>query len=287
MNSGSSWPEQLDLDDPLRLVECPAGPPPTGLRPLPPGGELHPDQPVRPAPGVHWADCDGELVALDLNTDRFVALGPYASTVATAALTSTAPPPADPQDRAVLDSLAERGLLVSGNGPVVVPATATRPGGVATYTPRPRAGLTEAAHVVPPGPALLATATRHLRECDRQARSGGLLGLTVRLRRDLATAPSRRRPFADPYRLVQAQLTVRRLLPQALHPMAPAAALARHAWQAGLPAVFVIGVQKFPFHTRAYVECDGRVLDDAQELREVLAPVVVLGPPAVPMMGCP
>ncbi|MBO4207485.1 hypothetical protein, partial [Micromonospora echinofusca] len=119
MNSGSSWPGQFDLDDPLHLVECPAGPPPTGLRPVPPGRELHPDQPVRPAPGVHWADCDGELVALDLNTDRFVALGRYASTVVTAALASPAPPPAHPQARAVLDSLAARGLLVSATGPAV------------------------------------------------------------------------------------------------------------------------------------------------------------------------
>ncbi|MBO4209067.1 lasso peptide biosynthesis protein, partial [Micromonospora echinofusca] len=141
--------------------------------------------------------------------------------------------------------------------------------------------------VVPPGPTLLLTAARHLRDCDRSARHGGLLGLTVRLRRDLAAIPSRRRPFADPHRLVQAQLTVRRLLPQAPHPMAPAAALARHAWRVGLPAVLVVGVQKFPFHCRAYVECAGRVLDDAPELRDALAPVLVLGPPTVPLTESP
>lgn len=80
--------------------------------------------------------------------------------------------------------------------------------------------------------------------------------------------------------LARAHLAVRRLAPKPSSPLSAAAALARHAWRAGLPATIVVGVQKYPFHTRVFVESHGMVLDDAQEVHEALAPILVIGPEA-------
>jgi hypothetical protein len=49
----------------------------------------------------------------------------------------------------------------------------------------------------------------------------------------------------------------------------------------------VLGVQKFPFYAWAFVEVDGAVIDDDRELGEVLAPILVIGPPGRQAPGGP
>ncbi|WP_407566940.1 lasso peptide biosynthesis protein [Polymorphospora sp. A560] len=126
-----------------------------------------------------------------------------------------------------------------------------------------------------PGLPLLLAARSHLLTCERELRRDGLSAL-------LADRPAERpaRPDDLPVaaRLVRAHLAVRRLWSRPQHPMAAPAALARHAWRVGLPVRLVVGVQKHPLHSRAFVELRGTVLDDDPELAEALAPILVVGP---------
>ncbi|MEV7229586.1 lasso peptide biosynthesis protein [Polymorphospora sp. NPDC051019] len=272
MGSGPLRQDDLELDGPLLLVECPVGPAParTPSAPDPHDGSL----PASSAPGVHWADYDGDLIALDLRTDRFVALGAYASAVVSATLGTPAAP--GPRDGEVLAALARRGLLTGGPaaGPWS-PARPARPGGVTTNAPRPLAGVARTAPAARPGLPLLLAARSHLLTCERELRRDGLSAL-------LADRPAERpaRPDDLPVaaRLVRAHLAVRRLWSRPQHPMAAPAALARHAWRVGLPVRLVVGVQKHPLHSRAFVELRGTVLDDDPELAGALAPILVVGP---------
>ncbi|BCJ65796.1 lasso peptide biosynthesis protein [Polymorphospora rubra] len=275
MGSGQLRHDDLELDGPLHLVECPVGPTPARKPPAPdPAGG---SGPPRSAPGVHWAEYDGDLIALDLRTDRFVALGTHASAVVSATLGGARDPRDDPADRAILDGLTDRGLLTRA-GPAAAPwapARPARPGGVTTNTPRPLAGAARTAADARPSPPLLLAARSHLRACERELRQDGLSAL---LADRPATRPARPADLTTAARLVRAHLAVRRLWSRPLHPATAPAALARHAWRVGLPVRFVVGVQKHPFHPRAFVELHGTVLDDDPELAEALAPILVVGP---------
>lgn len=228
------------------------------------------------APDVHWASVGDELVALDLRSDRFLALDDIASRVVFDAFTTGAAPPS-PRDREILDALFAEGLLVTAGTPDSdwAPARQSRPEGVSAYGPQPLAGL-NTSEAPRPTPAIVAAAATQLAACEVELRRTGI-----------AVSPRHSRPREEPGpdpaallragTLVKAHLMIRRIAPRPVDPLAAAAALARHAWQAGLPANLVVGVQKYPFHTRVFVELHGCVLDDAQELVEALAPILVIG----------
>ncbi|WP_242910546.1 lasso peptide biosynthesis protein [Actinomadura terrae] len=259
-------------------VECPAGlnPVPRSAPPDPADGTA-----LRSAPDVHWAWWDDELVALDLASDRFVALDSAASGAVSEALTSEAPP-SSPSARRILDGLCARGLLVTAasTDPGWEPVRPTRPGGVSSFAPQPLKGLSTHS-APPPTPATLALAARLLADSEGRLRRHGLLTPPRDARR-----PRLPEQAGDPgsdelvraRTLVRAHLVVRGLLARPSNPLSAAAALARHAWRMGLPAHLVLGVQKYPFHTRVFVELHRVVLDDAQEVVDALAPILVIGP---------
>jgi Transglutaminase-like superfamily len=245
--------------EPREPIDCgPASPYPRPTRPASPLSEV-----------VHWASWESELIALDLRSDRYVALGPLASRAAARALVGGEV--AGLEDEALLAPLVERGLLR----------------GVAPVAGGPSAGATapaEPAVRVRPPATLVAGALLLVRSCDRTLRRRGLGALLERLRREASRAGDRpaggERRADTALRLAAAHARARLFTTASWHALPAAAALGLHAWRRGLPARVVLGVQRYPFRTRAWVELEGRPLGDGPDPGERMQPIFVVEPPA-------
>jgi hypothetical protein len=62
-----------------------------------------------------------------------------------------------------------------------------------------------------------------------------------------------------------------RCLPQAV-------AAARLLRRRGYPVTLVVAVRRFPFAAHAWVECNGEVLTDRQDIKREFVPIVISGP---------
>lgn len=249
--------DELDLE-PSGPIDCGPASPCERPRPAPPST----------APMVHWASWEGELVALDLRRDRYLALGPGASRAASRALRGEE---LANEDETLLRPLSDQGLLVAG----VRPAEAARGGGVSVPAWRPWESELAAAGVRPPV-AWVARALLLIRAADRTLRRQGLGALVERLRQEADRTAGDGGTDEDALRLVAAHARARLVWGRAWEALPAAAALGLHAWRLGLPARVVLGVQKYPFHARAWVEHAGLALADAPEVRERLAPILVV-----------
>jgi hypothetical protein len=245
---------------------------------VPAAGPWPPGAYVRLAAGVRLAVASGEVVALDLRRDRYFGLGPEASRavydLATLQSRLDGPPAAlQPVVRACLLVPVDR---APGTFRIAEPR---EPGGVRT-----RSLLSDDDDAPPP--ATMGSATRTLMarklilSCDRLLNARGLAALFRRLR--AAADGTRWSPPtpADRGRLKSLVLVHERawLLTGRPRPeqrsQTTAAALALHAWRAGLPARVVLGVQKYPFYARMWVESHGEVVGGAADLSDRLAPLL-------------
>ncbi|MGI8666655.1 MAG: hypothetical protein ACR2N4_11585 [Jatrophihabitans sp.] len=269
-------PEQADREHCLdaALVDCGPASPAAGAPRRPgrswPAGQRY----LRPAAGVRLADVAGEVVVLDLASDRYLALGPFASTVLLDLL-GAARPCQDGAEQAALEPAVLAGLLDCADlpgEPIQLPSCA-EPGGLSSRA-RATGAPTRAARL-----ATLPRAVATIRGCDRVLRTGGLAGLLDRLRA-AAHAPIRRPAVGGPARLAELAASHQRAWQWAGRPHrfdTAAAALALDAWRAGLGTQVVLGVQKYPFHAQLYVRAAGGVVGGPAELATRLAPLLAVG----------
>jgi hypothetical protein len=221
------------------------------------------------------------VVALDLRRDRYFGLGPEASRTLCQLVETRRPGPDGAPGP--LDPALRAGLVVMVDRP---PAAFRIPGPREPGGVRTRSLLADTDDAPPPATvastARVLAARRLILSCDRLLRTRGLAVLFARLR----AAADRTRPSppapADRDRLEslaavhgRAWLLTGRPRP-AQRSQAAAAALALHAWRAGLPARVVLGVQKYPFYARMWVECHGEVVGGAADLTYRLAPLLAV-----------
>jgi hypothetical protein len=81
--------------------------------------------------------------------------------------------------------------------------------------------------------------------------------------------------------LLYAVEKARRWYPRKVDCLVGSGALLLLALSAGLNCALVIGVQKFPFYAHAWVEHQGRVVNDSSEVQQRLAPILVVSPGTV------
>lgn len=232
-----------------------------------------------PGPHVHFAVYDGEVVALDTRTDRYFGVGLLASRAVMWALApDSSPRPADAD--AILAPLVDRGFLVPAERGAA-PLHLSEPpvgGGLScrAWHPDQSVYLNSADG---PGMHDVVAAYARLRQADRVLRRDGMAALLRVLRRHCPADPCETACLpgsAGPGRLMRAHISARMIYPHRIECLPCSAALALDAWHRGLPARFVIGVQKYPFHAHAWVELGGVVVNDAQEVRERLASIVTI-----------
>lgn len=238
---------------------------------------LGPGARLAPARGVHLAADLGEVVVLDVSRDEYSALGPGVSAAVRWAL-NPADVPEPPNAAALLEPLVTGGLLVpapAGVAGVTVPEPA-EPGGVAGYWWAPQESWAARSGVrAGTGQTLRALST--IVRADRALRRRRLAGVLAWLRGRRGTF---RADAAGPgsavvaAALVDAHIRARMLYPREIQCLAGSAALAAHAWAAGIAVRFVIGVQKYPFVAHAWVEFDREVLNDRHDIARRLAAIV-------------
>jgi hypothetical protein len=238
---------------------------------------LGPGSRLAPARGVRLAADLGEVVVLDVFRDEYSALGPGVSAAVRWAL-NPADVPEPPNAVALVEPLVKNGLLglaPVGTAGITLPEPA-EPGGVASYRWTPH--LSWAARSgVRASTGQTARALAAIIRADRALRRGRLAGVLAWLRgrraacRTGATGPGSAVVAAE---LVDAHIRARMLYPREIQCLAGSAALTAHAWTAGIPVRFVIGVQKYPFVAHAWVEFDSQVLNDRHDVARRLAPIV-------------
>jgi hypothetical protein len=231
------------------------------------------------------------VVALDLRRDRYLTLGPAASHAVRAVLAAE-PDPADVA-RDALEPVLRAGLLApAGRSPAPLHLPQPRePGGVLSRSatpPQDRAG--------PAGGAIgVIRARRLIVGCDRLARNRGLAVLLARLRAAASEAQGADQNRADRGRADQNRVERDRVERDRVERLAAshdrawllvgaprrsevaAAALALDAWRSGLAVRVRLGVQKYPFHARMWVEYAGDPIAAPADLAQRLAPLVTIG----------
>jgi hypothetical protein len=219
---------------------------------------------LRPAPGVLMAWASGGVVVLDLRRDRYLTLGPSASHAVRTVFADERPEPA------ALEPVLRAGLLTpSTTSPAPLRlAEPAEPGGVRSRAVTPGHGPSG-------GPIRVMRARRLIVDCDRLARTRGLAALLARLRAAAIPAAKADRAYAE--RLAASHDRAWLLVGAPRRSEVAVAALALDAWRAGLAVRVRLGVQRYPFHERMWVECAGRPVAAPADLGERLAPLVTIG----------
>jgi hypothetical protein len=233
---------------------------------------------LRLADGVRLAVVSGEVVALDLRTDRYFAFGPAASAELQEIVAAGAMLPAPGKYPPSLAAAVRSGLLVSAEqppAPLALPGARTA-GGVRS---RSRLAYTDGATRGRVEPGALVRARRLIRHFDRMLGTHGLATLLDVLqehadaaRRELPETPARRRLMS----LATAHENAWLLVGRTRRSVTAAAALAVHAWRHSVPARVVLGVQKYPFYAHMWVEGGGALAGAADDVVDRLAPLLVV-----------
>ena len=221
-----------------------------------------------------------EIVLLDLATDKYYGLDSEASRILENALRGTLPSSSH-SGRATetLSWLRSRGLVepfeaVDGLEPRTVISIATEPGGLSTIDlPRNKLRGT-----VCSGFTLLVQALLTLARVDLLA-SRQSVGRVVQAIDLAQRTPSDHRMSSTQQdemvsRIMDAVGRAILLYPRRLDCLVRAGALTLVLVKNGIDAVFVIGVQKYPFFAHAWVEYRESVLGDSEEVRRRLAPLI-------------
>ncbi|WP_317495783.1 lasso peptide biosynthesis B2 protein [Haloechinothrix sp. LS1_15] len=231
---------------------------------------------VVPGPGVYLAADGGELIALDVKRDRYLALDSRASRVDWMALRGDVAH-LSPQQQLMLDALLRQRLLMRApmtTGGFCLPVPHD-PRGVSSYSWLPYRSRVARSGV---SPGLLGVVRSvwfvHCAETVRQRLGiAGLLSWLVE-RRAGCSRQERRLHEQRVAAVVRGHLWARSLYPRQVQCLSGSAGLAAHLWRLGIAAEFVIGVQKYPFVAHAWVEVNGEVINDRAEVSDGLARLV-------------
>jgi len=230
--------------------------------------------------GLFAAWSTGELVLLDTHQDRYIGLDAIASRVLATALGYRPSAPGDAHgDMRHEDTLRLMRWFLSND--FVRASGATKS---AIASPREEGGLsvcewqpTHGELTAPGTGTLMLTAWLTLLEVVIRLRYSDFHSFLQWLRRSRRCRTPLLRQEAVPGELNYAHLNARCWFPVRCNCLTSSAALAVHAWRKGIPVTFCIGVQKFPFYAHAWAENGNRVLNDAQQVRDRLAPIVTIG----------
>lgn len=221
----------------------------------------------------------GGVVALDLRRDRYLVLGPALSRAVSSVVgaTGSAGQGPDGATRAALEPVLRAGLLAPSGRPAA-PAPfrlpeAREPGGVMTRS----AMVYQDRAVTAGGPVRVVLARRLIVGCHRLARDHGLAALLARLEAAALGTPAREGSRAQAERLAASHDRAWLLVRQSRRSEVAAAALALDAWRSGIAVRVRLGVQRYPFHARMWVECEGRPVAAPADLGDRLAPLVTVG----------
>lgn len=217
------------------------------------------------APGISFVEQDGERIFLDLNRDRYFALGPSADSAFTA-LTHGKP---DEHQKARLLGLVDRHILVDlpfGDNP--------RP------CRQPRllgSALDRADMTIPPRRQILVAAVSIMR-AKRRLRAHTLTSNVERLRAlKSVSAADMRPPRAGECEMIAAAFAAAGRWIATLDQCLPLSfAIARTCLKAGLDAQLAIGIKLRPFEAHAWVSIDGIVISDRLDNVRPFAAVLVL-----------
>lgn len=231
---------------------------------------------VAPGPGMYLAADRGELIALDVKRDRYLALDTRASHVARTALRGDVAHLSQEQ-QLILNALLRQGLLVrtpTVNAEFCLPVPRD-PRGVSSYSWMPYRSRTAQLGVTPKMlDVVRSVRILHLAETIRKRL--GIAGLLAWLVERRAGRPRRTRRAHEQAvaAVVRAHLWARSLYPFQVHCLSGSAGLVTHLWHLGIIAEFVIGVQKYPFIAHAWVEVNCEVINDRAEVSNRLARIV-------------
>lgn len=213
---------------------------------------------------VHWCDCGGRAVFLDLKADRYFCL-PRESNAAFLRVAHDAPQPGDCER---LDALVRRGLLIAGDAGTGIqsPASVELPQGDFLSDRNVRSSLASA-----------------LRAISSEVRTAWLLRRrpfhdvidTVR-----RSSPSNRLANGDQHRSLQSIVTAAALTAFFLrsHDRCLVRGLALHSScrKSGLGTKMVLGVIAHPFTAHCWVQLGNVVLVGGYEQARLYTPILVL-----------
>lgn len=203
------------------------------------------------APGISFVEKDGERVFLDLERDRYFALGEAADSAFTA-LTHGKP---DRLQNIRLQKLVEDRILVDlpyGDNP----RPCRQPAVNASALDAPTPARASPFHVLLASCAI-ANAKRRLRSRSLAWNVGRLEHLKT------STAPDVRQPRAGEREAIAAAFRAAgRMIATLDECLALSLAMARHCLSRGLDAQFSIGVKLRPFEAHAWVSVEGMVVSD-------------------------
>ncbi|MEO8454065.1 MAG: lasso peptide biosynthesis B2 protein [Sphingomicrobium sp.] len=212
---------------------------------------------------LHWCDCDGRAVFLDVQADRYFCL-PQTANDAFRRLAAGA---TQPEDIERLHALAASGMLIEAGAGVAVPPPPRidPPTGDFVEDPKPRAGLLSIARA-------LASELR-----------GASLLRTKRFHAVIAAAQSRgqrRESTVEPGRLVQEIVSASAALSVVTrsHDRCLVRALAVHSVcrRSGIRTKLVFGVVAHPFTAHCWVQLGSAVLVGGYEQARLYTPILVI-----------
>lgn len=199
-----------------------------------------------PAAGVHFAVADGRVIALDVETDRYVRLPRALSKPVATAM--------------AMRSLAEPVAALAAAGLLKAPASASR-NLYASHLGDPKLRLDRIAGVI----GACAWAARLL----RRAHFAELLG-AVKSQRG---GPTPKSPLEE---VVLSFLFHRPFYSRDYNCLFDALALRRYLSRRGYVASWVFGVRGAPFAAHCWLEFEGAVLNDEPDLVHVYRPILVV-----------
>ncbi len=240
--------------------------------------------------GVHAAMYADELILLDLNQNKYSGLDASSSACLLERLgseQSTILHLADGANgcRALLDALLAQGLTEWRTEATTGPQTLgepPKPGGLTVCAWRPELGAVRASSGQSLRNRHLTSALFALATVEWTLRRHNLAGLIARIERRAAHRPTNQ-PAADTATVTAVHHAIqraRRWYPRPTNCLVGSAALQLLLYRCGITTQFVIGAQKYPFYAHAWVEWDGSVINDSQEVAEYLA-VLLRAPAAI------
>ena len=230
---------------------------------------------------VFAAQSHGEIVLLDLATDKYYGLDSDASRALVDALRGIVPnPTVSGRTLETISWLRSKGLVepfdnVTSSEPRNFVSVAAEPGGLSTLdvTGYKLRGTAR------PGLRLVLQAFLMLARVDRIASRKSISGVVraIHLAQSIVPRPATTLSKQDTNiaRILEASAQAILLYPRRVDCLVRAAALTLLLLKNGIHATaFVVGVQKYPFYAHAWVEHDESVLGDSEEVRRRLAPLV-------------
>lgn len=230
---------------------------------------------VQLRPGVSGAWCGEEIILLDLDTDRFYSLDPAASSILAAALNEDTFgdefPPGERADQ-VLRDLHDLELLAAVAEPErrPVPMRPFQGTNLEESGPSLKAGRVYLEDS-PISASLTCAGFLAVVEADVVLATQKLAGLVRRIE---AAAGHGSEGAAPANALTAAVAHARLWYPRKVDCLVASAALTLLALRRGTRVELVVGVQRLPFRAHAWVEKAGVVLNDDQDVREALVPIL-------------